>query len=163
MRDTQLSAIRCLLRTSGDVSPIPIAPCPCGLFAPHERRCFYTLRLTSRHSQVCSARAEMFLNSLAISDFLSSLLRTSGDVSIYFSPSGSLHKFAPHERRCFFTRLTWANAKLVCSARAEMFLKIGAKALAGMGLLRTSGDVSTRKLLHHADNRFAPHERRCFR
>ena len=50
-----------LLRTSGDVSnawPTFLIP---DEFAPHERRCFFSLNPVTISEMVCSARAEMFL------------------------------------------------------------------------------------------------------
>ena len=51
------------------------------------------------------------------------MLRTSGDVSIVARLTSALESYAPHERRCFLKVYSIYDEEVICSARAEMFLR----------------------------------------
>ena len=58
--EVQVILLRCLLRTSGDVSVFKALVDGFTAFAPHERRCFWRMEDCRRPQTVCSARAEVF-------------------------------------------------------------------------------------------------------
>ena len=92
-----------MLRTSGDVSISEHVEGYGIEYAPHERRCFYSLGRLFHLHEICSARAEMFLLQLLLLLFLLNMLRTSGDVSCKNFLNILTKPYAPHERRCFWS------------------------------------------------------------